>query len=80
MEFNGYGGIVAVRDGKWKALRRGMRRKNGPESWELYDLDTDREEKKNLAEKHPDIVKRLERMWLDTRVVEPDFPLPSVDK
>ena len=26
-EFNGYGGIVALRDGKWKALRRGLKSK-----------------------------------------------------
>ena len=47
--------------------------------WELYDLDTDAEEQNALAEKHGDIVKRLEKAWLDTRTVEDDFKIPFVD-
>jgi arylsulfatase A-like enzyme len=79
-EFNGYRGIIALRDGKWKALRRGLKSKKGPSSWELYDLDVDPNEKNNLAKNHPEMVQRLEKMWLKTRTVEPDFPLPIVDK
>jgi arylsulfatase len=79
-EFNGYGGIIAIRDGKWKALRRGLKRKNGPEAWELYDLEEDKEEKNDLAAKHTDIVQRLEKAWLKTRTMEPDFPVPPADK
>ena len=79
-EFNGYGGIIAIRDGKWKALRRGLKRKNGPGPWELYNLDEDAAEKNNLAAKHPEVVKRLEKYWLETRTVEPDFPVPPADK
>ncbi|MFK7910959.1 MAG: arylsulfatase [Akkermansiaceae bacterium] len=79
-EFNGYGGIIAVREGKWKALRTGLKRKNGPTPWELYDLEEDSAEKNDLSAKHPDVVKRLEKMWLATRTVESDFPVPIVDK
>jgi arylsulfatase A len=78
-EFNGYGGIIAIRDGKWKALRRGLKSKK-LENWELYNIETDREEKNDIAAQHPEIVQRLEKAWLDSRTVEPDFPVPLVDK
>lgn len=42
----------AVREGNWKLLRGGEREY-------LYDLSTDREEKHNLAAKHPEIATRL---------------------
>lgn len=42
----------AVREGKWKYLRGGTREY-------LYDLEADREEKRNLVKKHPEIAKRL---------------------
>ena len=79
-EFNGYGGIIAVRDGKWKAIRRGLKGKKGPSPWELYDIDADPKEKNDLSKKHPERVQRLEKMWLETRTKEPDFPVPMVDK
>ncbi len=79
-EFNGYGGIVALRDGKWKALRAGLNSKNKPGDWELYDLDADPKEQNDLAKKYPERVRRLETMWLETRIVEPDFPIPRVDE
>ncbi len=78
-DFHNYGGIIAIRDGKWKALRRNLLNTKRGSKWELYDLDTDAEEKNDLAEKHGDIVKRLEKAWLDTRTVEDDFKIPFVD-
>jgi uncharacterized sulfatase len=42
----------AIREGNWKLLRGGDREY-------LYDLATDREEKHNLAAKHPEIATRL---------------------
>lgn len=78
-EFNGYGGIVAIRDGQWKALRRGLKSKK-LQDWELYNIETDRGEKKNMASKHPEVVQRLEKVWLDSRTIQPNFPIPMVDK
>lgn len=43
---------AAVREGKWKYLRGGRREY-------LFDLDADREEKKNLVTEHPKIAQRL---------------------
>eukprot|EP00112_Aurelia_sp_Birch-Aquarium-sp1_P009114 Seg20232.1 transcript_id=Seg20232.1/GoldUCD/mRNA.D3Y31 product="Arylsulfatase I" protein_id=Seg20232.1/GoldUCD/D3Y31 len=77
-EFAGYGGIIAIRDGKWKALRRGLKKKK-PQAWELYDLEVDPQEKVNLAEKHPDIVKRLEKQWLATRTQADAFKAKLLD-
>ena len=42
----------AVREGRWKYLRGGAREY-------LYDVDADREEKRDLLAQHPDIAKRL---------------------
>jgi arylsulfatase len=78
-DFHDYGGIIAIRDGKWKALRRNLLNKNGMEPWELYDLESDPGETTDLAAKQPDVVKRLEAFWLGTRIIEPDFPVPGVD-
>ncbi|MFN7344107.1 MAG: sulfatase, partial [bacterium] len=51
----------AIREGNWKLLRGGDREY-------LYDLATDREEKHNLAAKHPEIATRLRaklKTWAD---------------
>ena len=47
-------GELAIRDGDWKLLVAG----DGSHA-ELYDVIQDPNEKQNLAENHPDIVKRL---------------------
>ena len=78
-EFAGYGGIVAIRDGKWKAIRKKLKSKK-PTDWELYDLEADSAESKNLAAEYPEIVQRLEASYLQSRVPEPNFPLPLYDK
>jgi len=46
--------LEAVRSGRWKLRRRKVT--------ELYDLEADITEKNNLADKHPEIVKRLTDM------------------
>ncbi|MEP3479424.1 MAG: arylsulfatase [Fuerstiella sp.] len=76
-DFHGYGGLLAIRDGKWKAVRRNLLKK--PSDWELYNLDHDQAEAHNLAAQHPDIVNNLEARYLETRFAEPDFPSPLDD-
>jgi arylsulfatase A len=76
-DFHNYGGLVAIRDGKWKAVRRNLLKE--PTPWELYDIERDKGESADVAVEHPDIVERLETAYLKTRTVEPDFPLPLYD-
>lgn len=78
-DFHNYGGIVAIRDGKWKALRRDLLKKT-PAPWELYNLEEDRNETTDLAAEHQDIVKKLEKKYISTRTPEPDFPVPIYDQ
>jgi arylsulfatase A len=76
-EFPSYGGQQAVRAGKWKAVRQQMSK--GPSGFELYDLEADPSESKNVAADHPDIVKRLETIAREQHTPSSLFPLPSVD-
>ncbi len=50
-------GHRAVRAGKWKLVAL------DEEDWELYDFTVDRIETNNLARKHPEVVKKLSRLW-----------------
>ena len=62
-------GNRAVRDGDWKLVAKGV---NG--KWELYNIPADRTEMNNLAEKHPDIVKKMAtqyKQWAKERGIVP---------
>ncbi|QDT07866.1 Arylsulfatase [Rubripirellula lacrimiformis] len=77
-DFSGYGGIAAVRDGRWKAVRRGVSGTQ-PSAWELYDLSVDETESNDLSAQHPDVVDRLEKQFVANRTTEPDFPNGQYD-
>ena len=51
-------GNRAVRDGKWKLVANGPA---GP--WELYDMEADRTEMKDMASQQPDHVKEMAAKW-----------------
>jgi arylsulfatase len=51
-------GNRAIRVGDWKLVAAGEKA-----TWELFDLGKDRCETTNLAAKHPDKVRELERLW-----------------
>lgn len=51
-------GSRAVRDGKWKLTAVYPRGE-----WELYDIEADRSEMRNLAGAHPERVKAMVGMW-----------------
>jgi len=76
-EFPGYGGQQAVRMGQWKAVRQKLRM--GQKVTELYDLAADPGEKTNVADKHPDVVAKLEKIMTAEHTPSKDFPLPALD-
>ena len=65
-EYPEAGGQQAVRQGRWKALRTGIRKGNGLTA--LYDLDADPREERDVAAQHPDRVRRLEALMRGARV------------
>jgi arylsulfatase A len=61
-EFPAQGGKQAIRMGKWKAVRLGLRRdRNAP--LELYNLKKDPSETDNIAERHPRIVYKMRPLF-----------------
>ena len=68
-EFHERGFQQAVRMGKWKAVRL----KPG-EPLELYDLDADRAEQRNVASAHPEIVARIEDYLKTARTESAHWP------
>ena len=77
-EFPAYRGQQAVRAGKWKIVRQNLVK--GPSAFELYDLEADPSESKDVAAEHPDVVKRLEAIAREQHTPSDIFPLPSVDQ
>lgn len=69
-EFYEGGFKQAIRDGKWKAIRKGLKGKI-----ELYDLSADIHEDKDLAAAHPEIVRRMETLFGEMRTDSPLFPI-----
>jgi len=47
---------------------------------ELYNLKDDPYETTNVADKHPDIVARMERVMREQHRPNPDFPFPALDQ
>jgi len=56
-----YGGQQAVRMGKWKGMRKNIR-KDGNLVIELYNLDNDPKESTNIASSNPEIVEKIRKI------------------
>ncbi len=68
-EYHSRGSSQAVRMGRWKGVRSNLaKRPDAPV--ELYDLETDPREERDVAAAHPDVVRRIEQvMAARTRAV-----------
>ena len=69
-EFHERGFRQAIRMGDWK----GVRLAKGAEI-ELYDLAKDLGEENNIADGHPDVVSKIERLMETARTESKEFPL-----
>ena len=76
-EFPSYGGQVAVRMGDWKLVRQNLKNDKEP-TLELFNLKDDPAETTNLAEMHPEIVKRAAEIFKAEREIPEmeDFKIP----
>ena len=54
-------GNLALREGRWKIVS--AFRKDSPFNWELYDIENDRTELNNLAEKEPEKLREMVEKW-----------------
>ncbi|MBK8093332.1 MAG: arylsulfatase [Verrucomicrobiaceae bacterium] len=84
-EFTGYGGQQCVRMGKWKYIRTGL--SAGPKSKrgaktaeELYDLENDAGESKNVIAEHPDVVAKIQEIAAREHRNSAEFKFPALDK
>jgi arylsulfatase A-like enzyme len=69
-EFHERGFQQAVRMGRWKAVRL----KNGA-PLELYDLETDPHEERNVAASNPDVVAKIETYLKTARTDSERWPV-----
>ena len=67
-DFTGYGGQVAVRLGKWKAIKTNLK-KNPDAPLELYDLETDIGEQHNVARQYPKIAAEMAKIMVEGRTM-----------
>jgi arylsulfatase len=77
-EFPSYKMQQAVRAGNWKAVRSGV--DQGDSAFELYDLSTDVGETRNVADEHPDVVKKITEIARAAHVPSKLFPLLAGEK
>jgi arylsulfatase len=72
-----YAGQQAVREGSWKAVRTRLRK--GDLTTLLFDLETDPAERHDLASERPEVLARMEALFLEARTPSEQFPLPAID-
>jgi len=56
-------GNCALRDGKWKIVRKGNMGTGENTPWELYDMEADRTELHDLAAKMPERLRKMADVW-----------------
>jgi arylsulfatase A-like enzyme len=74
-EFHEQGKKQAVRLGSWKGVRlNAAKAPNGP--IELYDLAADLGEQRNVAEEHPEMVRKIAEIMIAARTPSEHWPWP----
>lgn len=58
-------GSRAVIDGRWKLVSLAPQGDRPDLDWALYDLENDRSETQDVRPLHPEVVARLDRLWMD---------------
>jgi arylsulfatase A-like enzyme len=66
-EFFELGGKQAILKGKWKAVKLNVRGPKDEVIFELYNLEADPEETKNVADQNPELVKQFEELFISAR-------------
>lgn len=79
-EFPSYGGQVAIRMGDWKVVRQNLKNEKQP-TLELYNLKDDPTETMNVAEAHPEILKKAAEIFKKERESPEleDFRIPFLE-
>jgi len=72
-EFSELGGKQAIRRGKWKLVKNDCFSEDGPVQ-ELFDLDLDPEEMKDLSKEYPELVMELSEQMKNVRTESELFP------
>ena len=80
-EFSGYGGQQAVWIGRWKGVRQRILRRNNPTPLkiELFDLESDLSESKDVAAAHTEIVTRIRTLMTREHQPSQAFPIKPLD-
>jgi arylsulfatase len=76
-EYPSDGGQQALRLDNWKAVRRNLNK--GAVRTELYDLKDDVGEKHDVADRHAELVERIEKILKEQHVPSPVFPIKALD-
>ena len=76
-EYPERGGSQAVRRGQWKALRQDLHK--GELSTQLFDLQADCGESRDLAAEHPKVLAELEQLMREARHPSDHFPIAVLD-
>jgi arylsulfatase A len=83
-ESQGNDGQIYLRVGNWKAYRGNLHPRPRAESkvpgeLELYDLASDPAETNNVAARHPEVVRMMQRIMKEQHVPSPLWPISALD-